>query len=121
MKRSKKKFEPMPAVLAIVGGPAANLLIDQLDTRIDFFKNSPTAAPLTVAAVSLAGLYFYPNKNVDGLLYGALGVAGADLGKGITAKLSGFVDDLYSNQAAVQGAKTNDVGMEGASNEKIAF
>jgi hypothetical protein len=120
MKRFKKgKFDLISAGAALVGGPIANLVIDQLDTRVDALKKVPQGSAIIVSGAALAKLYFFPNKQTDAMAYGALGVSGNEHFKPLTSKLSGMVDDMIAGRR-LGGAKNYDIQRTPAFREKIS-
>lgn len=94
--KKKAHFDPVAAIAAAASGAVGNVLMDQLDTRIDFFKGNAYASPLVIAALGLAGLYFAPGKKADAAYYGLLGASGAELGKPLAGMLHGTIDSLLN-------------------------
>ena len=77
---AKKDFNITGVLMALGGGFGANTVMNLAENNIQKIADNPKLAPLGVAALSTAAIYFTKDDKMDPLFYGMLGAAGGDLG-----------------------------------------
>lgn len=76
----------MQAVTAAAGGLVSEIAIDALNNNVEFFTNTPQLAPAAVLMGS-AFLLMNADDRLAPALYGAMGIAGAELGRDLVGDL----------------------------------
>lgn len=107
MAKKNNSFDITGVLMALGGGVGAGLIMDQLEDKIDMFKDKPMLSPLVVTAAGLSTIYF-TNERFAGLGYGMIGAAGSELMEGVRDKMEGFSRVNYVHDPApINGYQLN--------------
>jgi len=107
----KNQFNMTGVLMAVGGGVAGGLVMDQLEDKVEIFKDKPMLSPLVVSALGLGTIYFLDEK-MHGLGYGMLGAAGGELMEMTKDKMEGFSRVNYLNTPSINGYTLNAEEME---------
>ncbi len=107
-----KQFDITAVVGALAGGVVAGIAVDQLEDKVDFFKDGTgeKVLPFVPAIVGAAIIYFMDDK-YQPVGYGMLGASGLDVGEDLAEKMEGFSRINYIEPGNV----ANTVNLGGAS------
>tara|TARA_Y100000114_G_scaffold101802_1_gene94967 strand:+ start:310 stop:738 length:429 start_codon:yes stop_codon:yes gene_type:complete len=107
-----KQFDITAVVGALAGGVVAGIAVDQLEDKVDFFKDGTgeKVLPFVPAIVGAAIIYFMDDKYKP-VGYGMLGASGLDVGEDLAEKMEGFSRINYIEPGNV----ANTVNLGGAS------
>ena len=107
-----KQFDITAVVGALAGGVVAGIAVDQLEDKVDFFKDGTgeKVLPFVPAIVGAAIIYFMDDKYKP-VGYGMLGASGLDVGEDLAEKMEGFSRINYLEP----GNMPNTVNLGGAS------
>jgi len=106
-----KQFDITAVVGALAGGAVAGIAVDQLEDKVEFFKEGTgeQLLPYVPALLGAAIIYFADDK-YKSVGYGMLGATGTDIGEDIGEKMEGFSRLNFIEQ----GNMPNTVNLGGA-------
>jgi hypothetical protein len=107
-----KQFDITAVIGALAGGAIAGVAVDQLEDKVDFFKDGTgeQVLPFVPALVGAAIIYMADDK-FKPLGYGMLGASGMNVGEDLGEKMEGFSRLNYIEP----GNQPLEVSMGGAS------